>query len=62
LEQQNDSDLQGRGRKPMKPLFDLIVRTIMLNTTHAINQYRLGGMPGLILGVMTSLLIPRTRR
>jgi hypothetical protein len=46
----------------MKPLFDLFVRTIMLNTTHAIDQYRLGGMTGLILGVMTSLLISRTRR
>jgi hypothetical protein len=46
----------------MKPLFDLIVRTVMLNTTHAINLYRLGGMTGLLLGTMALVLTSRTRR
>jgi hypothetical protein len=46
----------------MKPLFDLFVRTIMLNTTHAINLYRLGGLSGLFVGAMASVLVSRTRR
>ena len=60
--QLDDSDLPDRRRASMKPLFDLIVRTVMLNTTHAINLYRLGGMTGLLLGTMALVLTSRTRR
>jgi hypothetical protein len=35
----------------MKPLFDAVVLTVMLNTSKAIDLYRLGGVIGLSLGV-----------
>ncbi len=35
----------------MKPLFDAVVQTVMLNMAKAINLYHLGGVIGLSLGV-----------
>jgi hypothetical protein len=35
----------------MKPLFDAVALTVMLNMGKAINLYRLGGVIGLSLGV-----------
>jgi hypothetical protein len=46
----------------MKPLIDVVVLAVTLNTAKAINLYRLGGVIGLLLGVTASILISRTRR
>ena len=46
----------------MKPLFDLIVRTVVLNTSNAINLYRVGGMTGLFMGFLSAVFVARTRR
>jgi hypothetical protein len=47
----------------MKPLFDLIVRTIMLNTTHAINLVPAGGNErAFSWALWRPCSFPRTRR